>query len=418
VDLLRADRGQNGFVNSESSTSSAPELRIDWDWLRERMLDCPWSAEAREAGLWSIDVLRRELGPTWPEAWREPGCAPPELEACWYSLSGYAYTLDLALGFSLLRDLPGMRSMRNTVKGTARADALASPRLQLRMACLAMSEGLSVGLEPRLPGAETPADLLICRDQVSLGIEALAVLRDKKSVDAGKWLDGITIELHQIAARHRVDFCGEVEMPLDDQQTIDLLEELWRRAAVVERGFELPELRVGEVSVLVLPAAGQGGSKSFRLPTVAFDRRLKNKLHAKAEQTRRSGAEWLLVDSLDHLWHMTAWGRQPLIDKARAIASLLRGALHHEKHLLGVIITDGGVLMRPEVEEETAELDGGVVARCRRIDKWRVRESVVVPLQQGGDEATQMWGTVLDAESEWLARGFESSGLHAPSELT
>lgn len=403
-------------MNTDPPTSY-PELRIGWDWLRERMLDCPWSAEAREAGLWSIDVLRRELGPAWPKAWREPGCAPPELAMCWCSLSGYAYTLDLALGFSLLRDLPGMRSMRNTVKGTARADALASPRIQLRMACLAMSEGLSVELEPRLPGAETPADLLICRDQVSLGIEALAVLRDKKSVDAGKWLDGITIELHQIAARHRVDFRGEVETPLDDQQTIELLEELWRRAAVVERGFELPELRVGEVSVLVLPAAGQSGSRSFRLPTVAFDRRLKQKLRAKAEQTRRSGAEWLLVDSLDHLWHMTAWGRQPLVDKARAIAGLLRGVLHPEKHLLGVVVTDGAALMRPEVEEETAELDTGVVARCRRIDKWRVRESVVVPLQRGGDEAAQVWGAVLDAESEWVARGIEAAGLRTPSEL-
>ncbi len=381
------------------------------------MLDCPWSGEAREAGLWSIDVLRRELGPSWPKAWREPGCAPPELAACWSSLAGYAYTLDLALGFWLLRDLPGMRSIRDTVKGTARADALASPRLQLRMACLAMSAGLDVELEPRLPGAETPADLLIRRDQVSLGIEALAVLRDKKSVDAGKWLDRITLELHEIAARHRVDFSGAVEEPLDDRQTVDLLEELWRRAAVVERGFELPALRVGKVSVLVLPAAGQGGSRSFRLPTVAFDRRLKRKLHAKAEQTRRSGAEWLLVDSLDHLWHLTAWGRQPFVDKARAITSLLRGVLRPEKHLLGIVVTDGAALMRPEVEEETVELDAGVVARCRRIDKWRVRESVVVPLQRGGYEGTQVWGAVLDAESKWLTRGFESSGLHAPTEL-
>jgi hypothetical protein len=241
-------------------------------------------------------------------------------------------------------------------------------------------------------------------------------LVSKKSIDASKWLDGITIELHQIAARHRVDFRGAVEEPLDDQETADLLEELWRRAAVVERGFELPELRVGEVSVLVLPAAGEGGSRSFRLPTVAFDRRLEDKLRAKAEQTRRSGAEWLLVDSLDHLWHMTAWGRQPLIEKARALASLLRGVLCSEKHLLGVVITDGAVLMRPEVGEETAEL-GGVVARCRRIDKWRVRESVVVPLQRGSDEAAQLWGAVLDAESEWLARGIESTGLHTPSEL-
>ncbi len=243
------------------------------------------------------------------------------------------------------------------------------------------------------------------------------MLRDEKTLEANRWLDGISIELHLIADRHRVDFRGAVDEPLDDQDTVALLKELDRRAAVVNRGFELPELRVGGVSVLVVPAAGRGGERHFRLPVVAFDRRLERKLRTKAKQTRRSGADWLLVDSLDHLWHLTRWGRQPLADKARALTGLLREVLRSEEHLLGVVITDGAVLMRPEVQEETVELDEEVVARCRRIDKWRVRESLVVPLQGLGLEAANAWGKLLDGESDQLARALEQAGLDAPSEL-
>jgi hypothetical protein len=392
---------------------------MDWDWLRQKMLDCPWSPEACEAGLWSLDVLQRELGPAWPKAWQEPGCAPPELAACWYSLSGFAYTLDLALGSALLRNMPGMRSMRTTVSRTARADALASPRLQLRMACLALAQDLDVELEPRLPGAETRADLLVSCDQMSLGIEAFAVLRDEKTLAASKWLDGVTVDLHQIAIRHRINFQGAVDAPLDDHETANLLAELDRRAALVDRGLEFPALRMGGVSLLVLPATGQGGTKTIRMPTVSFDLRLERKLRAKAEQTRRSSAEWLLVDFLDHLWRMTAWDRQPLPDKARALADLLQKALNSEDHLLGVVLTDGAALMRPEVEEETVELaaDGGVVARRRRIDNWRVRESVIVPLRSDARESAKLWGVLLDAESGWLAEALESAGLPMPSEL-
>lgn len=132
--------------------------------LRERMLACPWSPEARDAGVWAIDVLQAALGPKWPKAWRAPGAAPPELAKCWFLLSAYAYTLDLALGFDLLRDQPGVAGLRSVVRQTSRGDALASPRLQLRLASLALSEGYRVGLEPRLPDGDSPADLLIATD--------------------------------------------------------------------------------------------------------------------------------------------------------------------------------------------------------------------------------------------------------------
>ena len=392
---------------------------MDWDWLRQRMLDCPWSSEACEVGLWSLDVLQRRIGAGLAE-----GLARTRLCA-----AGAGSMLVFALWLHLHpRSSPELFVAQRRV-GHAGDARYREGNGTSGCPCLSPSpvaDGLpGIGtrsrrrVEPRLPGAETRADLLVSCDQMSLGIEAFAVLRDEKTLAASKWLDGVTVDLHQIAIRHRVNFQGAVDAPLDDHETANLLAELDRRAGLVDRGFEFPALRMGGVSLLVLPATGQGGTRTIRMPTVSFDLRLERKLRAKAEQTRRSRAEWLLVDSLDHLWHMTAWGRQPLPDKAHALADLLGRALNSEDHLLGVVLTDGAALMGPEVEEETIELvaDGGVVARRRRIDNWRVRESVVVPLRSDAGESSRLWGALLDAESSWLAKALELTGLPMPSEL-
>ena len=45
---------------------------------------------------------------------------------------------------------------------------------------------------------------------------------------------------------------------------------------------------------------------------ISYGERLGLRLSKKTEQTNRSGAQWLLIDSLDHLWHMTQWSRQSI----------------------------------------------------------------------------------------------------------
>ncbi len=381
------------------------------------MAACPWSAEARDAGIWAIDVLQAELGPKWPKAWRAPGAAPPELAKCWFLLSAYAYTLDLALGFALLRDQPGIGGVRSVLKQTSREDALASPRLQLRLASVGLSEGYAVALEPRLAGGESPADLRLAKGSTRIGAEVFALLRDQKTVAADEWMDSIAGELGQIGARCEVDFRGSVEGALSAAETEELLEELRSRAPLAGRGFGFPDVTIGAVSVKLVPAAGPGGERSFQMPHVHFDRRLKNRLRAKAEQTRKSKADWLVIDSLDQLWHMTGWAQQSLAAKARALSAVLREALDREEHLLGVVITDGAGLMRGEVDEETPLLERGIVARRRRLDWGRSRESVVVPLRDGGLAGAEAWGRILDAEHDWLARALETQGVAPPPEL-
>jgi hypothetical protein len=115
---------------------------------------------------------------------------------------------------------------------------------------------------------------------------------------------------------------------------------------------------------------------------------------------------------------MTAWAAQTLEEKGNALAALVRSGLHADHHIRGVVITDGAVLMRPEVPEQTVELAEGAIAISRQIDSWHTRESVIIPLQPQATEGAQLWLKILDGERDWAARELVAHRLEPPDELT
>jgi hypothetical protein len=404
-------------VSEAGGVTNDDQPQLDWEYLLNGIERSSWSAEARAAGVWAIETLRKELGGRWPRAWREPGAPPPELAACWYMLAALGGTVDLALALHKIREIPGARALRNAIRATARPDAMMSPRLQMRMACLALACSMDVGIETRLPGADRPADLRFTDGHTACVVEVLAVMRDAKTLDASEWFDAVSWEMRAVGQRHRVDFAGVVREPLDDEQTKALLEELDRRGPLAARAIQLPETRVGGVSIRMEPAAQEGGGMDFNMPEVDYARRITDKLTAKMEQTRRSRADWLLVDWMDHLWHMTPWGARPLAQKALDLALLIQRVLADQDHILGVVMTDGAVLMRPDVPEETCALPSGVVAVSRQIDRWHSRESVIIPIRPLALTGVQLWQRILNAERRWAARELEAAGLVFPAEL-
>lgn len=391
--------------------------KLDWDYLRDRMEGCPWSTEALEAGLWAIETLRIELGPRWPRGWQQADGTPPELALSSSHLAAFIGTLELAVVLHKVHDLPGARALRDTIRSTRRYDALMSPRLQMRIATVALSAGLDVAIEPRLATTAAPADLQISNGGVSCTVEVLAVMRDAKTLATSRWLDEITPELGEIGRRHGVALRGSVEAPLDAQETTAMLRGLEAHIALTAMGVELPDYRRGGVSVTAYPAHGVGGNLTFDMPQTAYDRRITNKLGDKVEQIRASGADWLLVDWMDNLWHMTGWGARSLAEKAHDLVALIRGRFQAAAHLQGVVITDGAVMMRPNVSEETIELAAGAGALCRQIDRWHARESVIVPLRPLAAHAGQLWRKTLDCETGWLSRELEAVGLDPLPEL-
>jgi hypothetical protein len=406
-----------GLVGEVTGTTNKDQLQLEWEYLIGGIERSSWSTAARAAGAWAIETICNELGPRWPRAWLEPGAPPPEVGACWYSLAALGGTVDLALALHKIREMPGARTIRDAIRATSRPDAMMSPRMQLRMACLALACSMDVGVETRLPKADRPADLTISDGDTACAVEVLAVMRDAKTLDASEWFDSVSWEMRELGQRYRVDFTGDVREPLDDERTTELLEELDRRGPLAARGIGLPDARIGGVSVRMAPAAQGGGNMSFNMPEVDYARRIADKLEAKVEQTRKSGADWLLVDWMDHLWHMTAWGARPLAQKAHDLALLVQRVLATEEHILGVVMTDGAVLMRPNVPEETRELPGGAVALSRQIDRWHSRESVVIPIRPLALGAAQLWRRILDAERRWAEREMHSVGLAFPGEL-
>jgi hypothetical protein len=209
---------------------------------------------------------------------------------------------------------------------------------------------------------------------------------------------------------------GTVEAPLSDEETGMWLEEVPRYAQLCAQGVSLPPLAVGDV-VLAVEIGDPGGKSSFKMPTVSYGERLGSRLLKKAEQTKRSGAQWLLIDSLDHLWHMTQWSQQPIANKGEQLAALFRHELRDADHLLGVVISDGAALMRSEVPEQTVE-GPEFIALARRSDAWHIRESVIVPLLPVAWRDVPVWRSILDAESGWMGREMRANGLAEPPELT
>jgi hypothetical protein len=342
---------------------------------------------------------------------------PAEIASCFWALAGLSGTICLALAFERLQGAEGLPSLRKSIKRGTDQGRFASLRLQVRMAALARSAGFDVALEPLIPGGETKADLAIRREGIELGVEAFAVLRDKCTRDASAWLDGVQHELRRIGEQFRADFEGTVEAPLGEEETVVWLEEARRYAQLCAQGMSLPPLEAGGV-VLVVENGEPGGKSSFKMPTVSYGERLSSRLSEKAAQTKRSGAQWLLIDSLDHLWHMTQWARQSTEQKGEQLAALFRHELRDASHLLGVVISDGAALMRPAAPEQTVERGGGeFIALARRADAWHIRETVIVPLRPGAEEAVPLWRLILDAESGWVAKELQVNGLVQPPEL-
>lgn len=366
------------------------EVAIGWDVLHERMDSCPWSPAARAVGLWAIHVLREELGPRWPRAWRTPESTPPELVRSARLLAAYVGTVELALALRRIRDVPGARAIRDTIRSTARYDALMSPRLQMRIATVALATSIDVGIEPTMQDAQTPADLLLNDAGSSCTVELLAVMRDAKTLDADRWLETIGDRLRRIGQQYNVDFRGRIQAPLDERQTTEFLDESERQASATAQGLELPEIEIDGVAVTTVRSARGGGGTSFELPRINYEKRILDKLGDKAEQAQRSGANWIFADWADHLWHMTAWAGQTLEKKGDALATLIRSGLSSDHHIEGVVITDGAVLMRPEVAELTVQLPEGAVAISRQIDSWHTRESVIIPMQPHKTEGAQL----------------------------
>jgi hypothetical protein len=384
-------------------------LELNWAFLRERLAEANRSPDAAAASAWAVDVLEETFG--WPRAWRDGG-APTEVAACFWHVAGFLGTLELALALYELREVDGVARVRDAIRGSGRSDQKASPSIQLKLAALAKDAAIPVRLEPKTSGA--PCDLLLGDE---LLVEVLALVRDATTLAADRWLSKLTPELRRLGREHGVRFDGDVLKPLDEARTAELVAQLEAAARVAAQGIRAAPVGVGGVTAFVTRAGDDAGGSRFRMPAVDHARRLHLKLQDKAEQTKRSGANWIFCNVLSDMWRLTAWSQAPLPQKATQLAALVRAAVGGSGHLRGVVMSDGAAVLRPdEKAEEWAAL--GLRALKLRLDRFRVRETIAVGVSSAQTDELALWQRLLRAEPGWLASALSRAGLEVPPEVS
>jgi hypothetical protein len=257
----------------------------------------------------------------------------------------------------------------------------------------------------------------VATNRAELAVETVALVRDRRTLDADRWLKDVTPILHVLGREQGVDFSGTLRDPPGERETDELLAELERRARALHLGLVLPPLRAPGVEVTVARAEAHGGATNFELPRVDLGRRLVARLREKAQQARRSTARWLVVDWLDSRWQLSSWSRADLRAIAATLARVVRHELSGDPELAGVVITDGAALPRPDASTEERQIEKLVNARRVRLDSWRMRESVVIGLCGTAAEEAALWASLLAGESDWTARELHTAGLAVPPEV-
>jgi hypothetical protein len=124
-----------------------------------------------------------------------------------------------------------------------------------------------------------------------------------------------------------------------------------------------------------------------------------------------------VVDSLHSRWQLSAASGADLHAIAATLAGEVRPALSGHSHVVGVVLTDGAVLLSPNGQTARLQVEELVSASRVRLDAWRMRESVVVALRPTAAEEAALWTSMLHDESGWTAKELHRAGLDVPPEV-
>ena len=401
-----------------SGNAGGDQPGLSWPLLRELHASAERSAEWHDAALLALDVLENELGTEWPAAVEKCGAAN-YLVLSSSNAFAFARLLELALRLHLLRAVPGMARVRKALRYDPRLDELAHAILQLEVAALASRDGFELELEPRTAGVPRPPDVRVGVAGRTVTVEAFASFRPDRSVAADAQAHKLSDAILAVGSRHGVSISGDIHRLLSEGEMTALIEMLERTARVVSDGTSAASVVLPAVDLIVgRQEVERSGRLSIHLPTVDLWARLARRLLAKAEQSVSSRATWLRLDVLDALWLLTPFGRLPLIRKIELLVPRLRELLAPCAHLEGVVVSDGAATVNFDAYDETVETTECAIALRRRIDGFRTRETIIVPLRSEAAGACDVWRGLYAAEPSWLPWALGEVGLSVPPELS
>jgi hypothetical protein len=274
-----------------------------------------------------------------------------------------------------------------------------------------------VELEPFAARDRKRADVLIRAPEGELLVEAVALLRDDRSVAGDRRASQLHNSIRNLRGAHGVSIAGKITCELDDELVAELLEEIERVASFVGRGGHCPSISRPGVDLSIrrgIPVAGE--SLGITIHGEDHARRYIQRLRSKATHTAATGARWIRIDLLDMLFQkmeLLGWSFDRRVEWIATNAAVALGDIDH---LDGVVVSDGATVINVGAQDETLEAPGGVRAIRRRLDRLRVRETIVVPLREDVG-AVSGWCSLYESEPSWLSWALKKVGLIYPPEL-
>lgn len=388
-----------------------------WEFWKAFLEESQRGPAWREAGSWALGVLEEQLGDRWLHlTWTKYALPGPLVLSPAHTIA-FAELLELALRLDLLRDHPGMGVVRRNLRRDPREQQLAHLRIQLEVGGLALRAGYDIRFEERLQRSGRPVDIALSLGGRSFNVEIAAILPDERSQEAHRYTDMLFGRIREIEFRHRVTCEGEFKERLGDDDTDALLGEIEAAAQLVKEGAGEKRIEAFGAVVIVSGQETSVGS-GLRGPKVESQLwpRTEGILRRKAEQSASSQPTWLRIDSLDGLWQFTPWAYTPLAQKLEALTEPVRASLAECHHVTGVVMTSGAAFAQGVFREESSQ-GRSCFARRRLLEPLRVRESMIIGIQEKTVRSSEAWLALYDEEASWFDWALERVALPSSAQI-
>ncbi|MDA8102649.1 MAG: hypothetical protein M0Z34_06775 [Nitrospiraceae bacterium] len=277
---------------------------------------------------------------------------------------------------------------------------------------MAVLDGWTVALEPRVPGGVGRADLkLHGSDGDAAFVETVVMGISDEERRAHRYFEAVTTPVQLFAATYGVHITGSTGHVAEMEAVHRWLQEVEQAAATTAADGVLREVAGPSGGALIISASPLQDT-SLRGPATLTDEggRLAARIAEKAKQTAGAPHTWVRLDAHALLWMLSDWGRSPVTAKLITFAPLVREALADAPHVAGVILSNGWAWRIAGEEDEACVVPGGLAIR-RALPATRYRETLIVASTPDG--VTQPWNEWYASESTWLDRALDHLG-HPP----
>lgn len=378
----------------------------DWSHWRDLMRHSSRCPEGRRVGVWALEVLEAEFGSDWlSRMLRVEHDIIPEIKMAWFHGPAFVDLVAMALALARCRGVPGYAKVRDAISNDLRDDVRSHGLLQLEVANLGLAGEGSVALEERRRPSGAPVDVVVHTDAAELVVETRVVFTDQAMRFGRELSDRLSGAMHSLAFAYDVQFTGR-EKPMgsiSDAMTAEdvdgILVSIEAAAALAKEEHRPASVEHPLVDLRCLPMPTAESGMGYEMPagTGRGLDRTEHILREKAAQMRKSGAGWLRIDLLDGTFGFSTWSQLRFPTRVAAIAAFVADTFSHASHVRGVVVSSGALPCHGLLNEQSTR-NGYTFGLRRRVDVYRGRETVVVPVLEGTLLEAETWCSLYDSE--------------------